>query len=334
MLASMLMESALGLIPDVSPEYMAKYNHEDAPMLIAIESAEDINEIFNEGFYAMEALEFSKAKATMEGASDEVLEGIVGNLKTKAGNAIKTIKEKLKALWEKVKAFFANTKKLLTAIFGNAAKFAKAHEKELKALKLNGFKAEAFKYTFDKGFDKSKVIESAAERIGSLADKATKDTTALGNKTESGVREEYSDLIKASFGGSEDESSISDFIWGSFRNGAKSTADKITVQGGDFSGIVDALIGSPKLMNDFESNWKAMDKIFKNAITKCQAAEKLDAEKYPNMVKAFSEYHSMITKLNNLNNKIVSYGKGAVKEMVSSYRGIMVKAMRYKPAKD
>ena len=87
-------------------------------------------------------------------------------------------------------------------------------------------------------------------------------------------------------------------------------------------------------MNDFESNWKAMDKIFKNAITKCQAAEKLDAEKYPNMVKAFSEYHSMITKLNNLNNKIVSYGKGAVKEMVSSYRGIMVKAMRYKPAKD
>ena len=170
MLASMLMESALGFISDVSPEYMAKYNHEDAPMLIAIESAEDVNEIFNEGFYAMEALEFSKAKATMEGASDEVLEGIVGNLKTKAGNAIKTIKEKLKALWEKVKAFFANTKKLLTAIFGNAAKFAKAHEKELKALKLNGFKAEAFKYTFDKGFDKSKVIESAAERIGSLAD--------------------------------------------------------------------------------------------------------------------------------------------------------------------
>ena len=48
MLASMLMESALGFISDVSPEYMAKYNHEDAPMLIAIESAEDVNEIFNE----------------------------------------------------------------------------------------------------------------------------------------------------------------------------------------------------------------------------------------------------------------------------------------------
>lgn len=335
MLASMLMESALGGVPmNVAPELLRKYTHEDGASLIAMESAEDIQEIFQEGFYAVESLEFSKQRAAMEGASEDVMEGIADKIKGKAKATITKIKEKLKALWEKVKAFFKNTKTYLLAIFQNGAKFAKANQKMLKGLKLDGFEYETYNYTIEGGCkDMVNSIRAVVVSImGSMDNKMKSEEGGLKPAYANPLTEHYQKMLTDKFGGATDEESLSEYIWGALRGNAKSASDTITYHG-KIDSLVDALIGSQKLSKSFDVLQKTQDDLFKEAIAKCEKGEKADAEKYPAMVAGFREYHSVVTKLSNLCSRITSSAKGAVSEMVRNYMVIVRKALRYKPEK-
>lgn len=346
MLASMLMESALGGVPmNVAPELLRKYTHEDGASLIAMESAEDIHEIFYESFYTMESLEFSKQRAAMEGASADVMEGIVDKIKGKAKAAMTKIKEKLKALWEKVKAFFKNTKTYLMAIFQNGAKFAKANQSMLKGLNLEGFEYQVYKYSIE---DACKTmtgkVEGARKDIMVSIQKAldfskgaregkdgAKDfrTGATGNA----LKVHYDDLLAKDFGGANDEESLSEYIWGALRGGIKSAAEK-NVNKGKIDGLVDDLIKSTQMIKTFNSMETAQDKLFKEAIDKCKEGENVEESKLPNVVARFREFHSVVTKLSNLYSKITSAARGAVSEMVRDYMVVVRKALRYKPAKN
>ena len=342
MLASMLMESALGGVPmNVAPELLRKYTHEDGASLIAMESAEDIHEIFYESFYTMESLEFSKQRAAMEGASADVMEGIVDKIKGKAKAAMTKIKEKLKALWEKVKAFFKNTKTYLMAIFQNGAKFAKANQKMLKELKLDGFEYEVYKYTIE---DACKTMTGSVDgatnkilqRVQFLLKSSEKRTEGEGKDmptTGNIMKSYYDDLLKDNFGGETDEESLSEYIWGALRGGIKSAAEK-EMRKGKIDDLVDGLIKSPQMIRTFNNMQTAEDKLFRDAIAECEKGEKLDESKIPNIVTIFRDFHSAVTKLSNLYSKITSYAKGAVNEMVRDYMVVVRKALRYKPAKN
>lgn len=347
MLASMLMESALGGVPmNVAPELLRKYTHEDGASLIAMESAEDIHEIFYESFYTMESLEFSKQRATMEGASADVMEGIVDKIKGKAKAAMTKIKEKLKALWEKVKAFFKNTKTYLMAIFQNGAKFAKANQKMLKELKLdNDFEYEVYKYDIEnackamtgKVSGARESVMAAIQAQLNLSSKARKGEDGASDFSSAGtgnmLKKYYDDLLAKDFGGANDEESLSEYIWGSLRGGIKSAAEK-EVRRGKIDDIVAELIKSTQLIKTFNSMQSAEDDLFKKAIDKCSEGEKADEAKLPNIVAKFREFHSVVTKLSNLYTKITSFAKGAVTEMVKDYMVVVRKALRYKPAKN
>ena len=345
MLASMLMESALGGVPmNVAPELLRKYTHEDGASLIAMESAEDIHEIFYESFYTMESLEFSKQRAAMEGASADVMEGIVDKIKGKAKAAMTKIKEKLKALWEKVKAFFKNTKTYLMAIFQNGAKFAKANQKMLKELELdNDFQYEVYDYTVETGCKSMAIsVESCASLVSASIDGWLEGTEEIRkNENRKDFKPDKSDMMKThyeklltdEFGGSTDESAVTEFIWGKLRGDAKSAADK-EVRYGKIDYIVNDLISSPQLTRTFNSMQDSQDKVFRKAITECEKGEKADSERLPNIVAKFNQFHSVITKLSNLYVKIMSYARGAVVEMVKDYMVVVRKALRYKPAKN
>lgn len=342
MLASMLMESALGGVPmNVAPELLRKYTHEDGASLIAMESAEDIHEIFYESFYAMESLEFSKQRAAMEGASADVMEGIADKIKGKAKAAMAKIKEKLKALWEKVKAFFKNTKTYLMAIFQNGAKFAKANQKMLRGLDLNGFEYEVFDYKIEDAGKamlgvcddaRNDLMKDVESKLNAIKAENAKDIEA--GKSGKAMADHY-DSILGAFGvdGDGSEEAVSEYIWGALRGGIKSAAEK-KVYSGKIDSLVDALIRSPQMTKTFDNMQKAEDRLFKDAIAKCEQGEKADESKMPNTVALFREFHSTVTKISNLYAKIASYARGAVSEMVREYMVVVRKALRYKPAKN
>lgn len=340
MLASMLMESALGGVPNATPEAVAKYTHENGAVLIAMETAEDIHEIFLEGFYGLESLEFSHEKATMEGASQDVLESIAGNIKAKAKNTIKMIREKLQSLWEKVKGFAKNVKTYILSVFQNGSKFAKAHQKELKALNLDSnFTYDVYDYTIEKGCkEMSDAISTAFDKVNSSM-KRINDADKLSEANDNEKRVEarkaiYDELIKSSFGGDTEEDSVNTYVWGAVRGGANSTSDKQHLSG-NVGKLVDDLINAPKLTTSFDNAWKKQNKMFQDAMTQCKALEDV-ASKHdsPNLAQLANIYYTTVSKLSNLYNKVIGTAKGAVTEMVKGYMVVVRKALRYKPQKD
>lgn len=340
MLTSTLMESAFGGVPNnVAPELLSKYTHEDGATLIAMESAEDIRDIFFDSVYTMEALEFERERATMEGASEDVMEAIGEKIKTNAKAAISTIKTKLKQLWEKVKGFTKNVKTRLLSIFQNASKFAKNNKDMLKKLDLAGFEYEVFPYRIENACNKMTTAiktesDSAITYVGTLIKnpengEERKDLTGDGSGQ---YRDNYDLMLKSSFGGSDKEEDVTKYIWGQLRGGVQYGADK-EQKTGDINDIVDALIGAPKLIKSFDSTWSKQDDMFKKAITKCNEGERLDTGKYPHLVKTFQQLHTLITKYSNLFNKVIGQAKSAVDEMIGDYMRVVRKALRYKPAK-
>ena len=149
MLSSILFESAtLVGAPKVSEEMLAKYGY-NSEHRIAMESAVELNDIFYESFYKMEELDFQHAYATMEGADESVLEGIVSSMSERAKGAIEKIKTFLRDLWKKVQAFFHNVKRFLDGIFMNAQDFVKKYESELLKLtfKDKPYTVDMYDYT-------------------------------------------------------------------------------------------------------------------------------------------------------------------------------------------
>ena len=149
MLSSILFESAaLVGAPKVSEEMLAKYGY-NSEHRIAMESAVELNDIFYESFYKMEELDFQRAYATMEGADESVLEGIMSSVSERAKGAIEKIKTFLRDLWKKVQAFFHNVKRFLDGIFMNAQDFVKKYESELLKLtfKDKPYTVDMYDYT-------------------------------------------------------------------------------------------------------------------------------------------------------------------------------------------
>lgn len=150
MLSSILFEAAGfgGINNDASPEMVAKYGY-NSEHRIAMESTLELNDIFYESFYQMEELDFQHAYATMEGVSDSVLEGISDKISEKGRAAVAKVKDFLKRLWEKVKAFFHNVRRFLDGVFMNAQDFVKKYEKELNALKFSDKDYDVELYDYD-----------------------------------------------------------------------------------------------------------------------------------------------------------------------------------------
>jgi hypothetical protein len=181
MLSSILFESAtLVGVPKVSEEMLAKYGY-NSEHRIAMESAVELNDIFYESFYKMEELDFQHAYATMEGADESVLEGIVSSMSERAKGAIEKIKTFLRDLWKKVQAFFHNVKRFLDGIFMNAQDFVKKYESELLKLTFKDKPYTVDVYDYDLDDCKSMALTTnkcCTELIGGGAD-AIKSAKAL-----------------------------------------------------------------------------------------------------------------------------------------------------------
>ena len=337
MLASMLMESAFGA-PDVSPEVLSRYNHEDGAALIAMESAADLHDIFVEGFIGMEELEFQQYRANMEGASEDVMEGIGEKIASGAKNAIAKIKAFIKKLWEKVKGFFHNVRRYLDGIFMNGADFAKKYEGELKKLKLNGFTYSMYNYDIDTLTKKMVNAEkkSTDDILKMWADIEKNMSTAVKADEVAGENKEMveglGNTIKEQLGVSDldDTTKVREAAWSKVRNGATSDADKKEVPV-KINEIITVLKKYPEQQKFFVDMAKDMDRMYAGTIKYLDAyAKEADEQKAKKKAAAARKLSSQMSKYQSVSNILVSEVKSAMAERVKTYKSVCMAAFKYK----
>lgn len=122
-LASMIRGNGVALIEGATPEGMLKYDCDNGPLIMAMEAAEALNDVFMEGFYATNDLEIS---AAMEGyasvmESDEKKTSFKEHVK----NALKAVAKFFRNLGEGIANWGANLTGKFNDVISKAEKVVK-----------------------------------------------------------------------------------------------------------------------------------------------------------------------------------------------------------------
>jgi phage-related protein len=339
--------------------YDAEFNSE---LDIALESCDDSIAIM-EAIYMYDIAETSIMKKVKEGVLTEsaayseaetVLEG-------KMGNIWATIKTKINALWEKIKAFFKTLTTFIAGVFMDAESFVKKYETQLTSLKLNGFKYSMYTYTHTSD-DVSNIISTVSslmnEGIQKVENKVKTLSNSKGQLTESKENEmkETKENFEDNFNDTADKcrgelvgktsvpaSDYADELFRYFRNGSgnKKMKDDVAVN-------ISTIISDIKKIAPQKSNiTKAearIDQIFKDTLNTIKTLEN-DAQKATvadgGNSEGFSKKQSFVVWFAQASTKTVqmtasitlsflSAWKTAVKEQLTTYKSVCLKALTYK----
>lgn len=323
----------------------ARYGHDGGALAIAMESVEELHEIFLEGYN----FEQADLAAAIEGVA---LEGSQYEAVAEAAikDTFKKIKDFFVKLWNKVKAFFHEVRKYLDAIFMSGKEFAKKYEKEIN--KLDNIKDLSVKmFTYDDAaldsVDKIADPQAAADEMNKgvvefLAKIDAKDYENWSQDEEEALKL----LIEEEKKAGEDDALVSEltsgkcknaddydeYLFGKFRNGATSADDKDDrdLSKSDITNFVSILINS-KAMSRFDSVQSSTDKMFSRAIKDVDNAEKKIAavkNSKPASLTAelLRQYSSNLSKLQTFQNKGINNWKTTVKERDAAYKSAIMAA--------
>lgn len=357
-IAQLIMEGAT-IGASVTRENLSKYGHENGATLIAMESAEALQQIFEAEFYVPNTCSIT---AALEGATSveestqaEVMEASIKDAFTK-------IKEFFIELKDKVVAFLHNIKRYLLGIFGNDVKWVNTYEKELKAIKSENLKDYEIKmYNY---IDLEKEVSTAiddVERIAGDAESTTRAYITEFNKMGVGMKgssdEEMMDTVEkcketldskipealgALIGKSKvDIDEYDKELWSYFRSGAESDADMDDVKvSGNITKFIDTIKNSEKNLSNWDKAATKADKTYKKMIKLVDdAAKKADGAsdlgknggtKYTAKVaEILRHYSSYVSKIQGYENKFYSAGKSAMVERNAAYKRALTGAFSY-----
>lgn len=177
----------------------SKYTHSNGATRIAMESIEELHEIFMESFYNPEQAVLAAATegVALEGSQYESV------MEASISGAFNKIKDFLKKLLEKVKAFFHSVKRYIDSIFMSGAEFAKKYEKDIRdAGTLKDFEFKMYEYDDAKisGFANgvSTDVGTLVDKIINEVDKPIESELSSGDNFSSSIKgdiidTEYSD---------------------------------------------------------------------------------------------------------------------------------------------
>lgn len=277
----------------------AKYSHDMGATRIAMESVEELHEIFIESFYNVEQAELAAATEGVDliGSEYEVVaEGAIGNAFTK-------IKDFLKKLWDKVKAWFHNVKRYLDSLFMSGKDFVKRYKKDIDNADrtLKDFSFTMYKYddakldNVSKDFDVDGMTENIIQGMLGLAAKGNKDIF-----WEAGKWQEFEDNAKKAIDednlavlfakqvmpGSKvkvtSKEDLSEASFAYFRDGATSKEDKEDIDITDL-GHYAGILENSKALKEIDSMTTKVDKAYKNAIKEVDNIEKNAREEIKDM---------------------------------------------------
>ncbi len=244
----------------------ARYGHAQGATVIAMESVEELHEIFLESYnYEQAELAAATEGVALEGSQYEAVAEAATN------GIFAKVKEFFVKLWNKVKAFFREVRKYLDAIFMSGKDFVIKYKKEINRLdNLKDFKYKMYNYddaAIDTSITKfnpdttSGEIIKGIDNLNTLIEKANnvkendnmntasykikdsngKETIYQGDTATKALQDtiddlradDISDRIVKAFSGKIGKNgactSAEDFnkwVFGVFRNGAESEDDK------------------------------------------------------------------------------------------------------------
>lgn len=241
--------SEYGCLESVNPELTARYNCDNGPVLMAMEAADMLHDIYLEAFYDTNDIEIS---AAMEGVT----------VLTEASGKGSTFKEKIANAWKKIKELFHRFVEWLKGIFGSIWKAIKENLTKAKDFiknipsniksRLSKLEYEGFKYTNLENYAKfaakvdinSKNYKKMSERVAKVVSNADKGKYDVeGSQEEDGTHtvksaDVFEDIdgelkkslleVKKMFGIAEDDKSddVSKILFSYFRGGAKNADAK------------------------------------------------------------------------------------------------------------
>lgn len=344
-----LFKKTLGVTPSVAVNE-SRYGHDTGMVLIAMESAEELYNIFCEGTLAAEEAELD---AVSEGV---VLEG--SQYQVVQENAIKSAYGKVKAfiekLWAKVKAFFKQVRMHLDKIFMSGKDFVKKYDKEIQEAAKNAkdFTYKMYSYNnelIDKNVDAAKkaedTIQSATDKVkayvtqlaGDAADLGDKETitaaskeevTALKKHMETHVNSARKDMCN----GAVKDEDISESLFKLFRNGADSEDNK---QEQKWDDAIVNILKSAKAADKINEMASKIDNGYKKAIKVIEEAEQKASAMTGNeggqqIAEVLREYSATIAKIQNFDNQYMSAWKTAVIERNNAYKNCTMALLSHK----
>ena len=348
---SSLFRSAFSAAPTTAVNE-SRYGHDTGMVLIAMESAEELYEIFCEGTLAAEEAELDAVSEgyVLEGSQFEIVQE----------NAIKTgiakIKEFFNKLWAKLKAFFKQVRRYLDGIFMSGKDFVTKYEKELKAAAQNAkdFEYSMYKYDnakIDEEFDPSlmdqlvdvvdKEVSSLLKVIGGaqfdITDKQQevpampKDKFDKLKKTlESMVDDARKDMCN---GATEDEE-ISKALFKYFRNGAEDETDK---EDAPWSDEYITILKSARSVAKIDNYASKVDAAIRKAIrlidkteTEVGKIKSSNTEGVRQLTEILRVLSSSYSKVQSFANSNITALKQAVKDRDKDYKGCALALLRHK----
>lgn len=322
----------------------AKYSHDTGATRIAMESVEELHEIFIESFYNVEQAELAAATEGVDlvGSDYEVVaEGAIGNAFTK-------IKEFLNKLWGKIKAWFHNVKRYLDSLFMSGREFVKKYKKDIETADktLKDFSFTMYRYDDAKIDAVSKDLDIDAEGakiFNNQIVKAVQDTGSLEaykKATEEDVlAKEFAKSTlkggKITVNGRED---LADASFAYFRNGATSKEDKEEIDVTDLAHYA-SILEQSKALKEIDSMATKTDKFYKTALKKVDEREKgykddkkgyednkddMGARYAQNQIKVCQQMSTAIARIQSMHNSHMTIWKTAIKERDTVYKQLIV----------
>lgn len=324
----------------------SKYTHDMGATRIAMESVEELHEIFIESFYNVEQAELAAATEGVEliGSEYEVVaEGAIKDAFTK-------IKEFLKKLWDKVKAWFHQVKRFFDSLLLNGKEFVKRYKKDIETADktLKDFSYTMYDYNdaaiddIDKDIDVDAGGVAIFAAMGDAVNKAG-DLEAFKKYIDEDnlAKELAKDSLKGSKGpkvtGSDD---FDEAFFAFYRNGATSKEDKEEIDISDL-GHYASILTNAKSLSALDSMSTKIDKTYKRALKLADELEKemkdlkklIDDDKNSDdqtkkdasdAVKIAQTMSTGISRQQSLTNRVMNIWKTAYKERDTVYKQLIV----------
>lgn len=320
----------------------AKYSHDMGASRIAMETVEELHEIFIESFYNVEQAELAAATEGVDlvGSDYEVV--AEGAIKT----AFTKVKEFLQKLWDKVKAWFHQVKRYLDSIFMSGKKFADKYKEDIKNADrtLKDFSYRMYEYDDDKLDNVDKYTDTDAmatdifNGVDGIANARTDIEDVKKDYEEDALAKKFANRVLS--GGKvsvTEKADLPSAAFAYFRNGAKSADDKTEVKITNLSTYGDKLRTS-KALGSIDSLTSRVGNMYKKAISKANELEKSmqavydttdgsdkqDKEAADFQVKAAQELSSAIGRLQSMHNTVMGIWKTALKERDTVYKQVIM----------
>lgn len=355
-LASRLMSGAYYGTTSINP---AKYGHAEGASVIAMESVAELHDIFMEDYnYEQAELAAISEGVVLEGSQ---YEAVAENAIT---NTFKKVKEFLKKLLDKIKAFFHNVLRFFDSIAKSGKEFVIKYKSDIddleelddytvemydfndKAIDSQELNDEPFKKIADVAVEVAKHVESAVSYIksntysGPSTGKSMMDAGKVNGQTDKDIEElkkveEEDDFYRSLTDNKADSADeYRTYLLNMYRGGEDK--EKRTIKKADVKAFATTLTNGSSA-SKFKTLQGKADKAFATAIKAVDDAEKkckdVDSDKATRATKAINLYSKYISKAQNVVTADVNVRKQVFKERDAAYKSVIMGAFRAKKKK-